>query len=74
MILYSFKEKYEQPIYFFLKVYFIFTYVLGGGLMHMSEGSCGNQKRTSDSQGLELQADVHHMIWVLETKLRSSRR
>jgi hypothetical protein len=31
MILYSFKEKYEQPIYFFLKVYFIFTYVLGGG-------------------------------------------
>lgn len=41
---------------------------------YVSAGNCSGQKRASDPLGWKLQLVVSHLIWVLETKLRSSSR
>lgn len=45
--------------------------VVGG---YVNAGNCSSQKRVSDPLGWKLQLVVSHLIWVLETKLRSSPR
>jgi hypothetical protein len=44
------------------------------GLVNASEGAHRSQKRVSDNLQVELQVVVSHLLWILGTKLRSSRR
>jgi hypothetical protein len=60
LISYSFKD-------------FVFIFNYGEGCAH-EVGTHGGQERVSDSQELELQAIMNHLMWVLGTELMSSAR
>ena len=60
--------------------FYFFNYVLCCvcvkvcGYAHMNASICGSQKRKLDPLKLEQQLAVGHLMWVLQTKLRSSAR
>ena len=59
------------PVWFYD---FIFNYVyvylcLCVGYVHMSAGTCGDQKRASGHLELELQVVLSHLTWVLGNEL-----